>query len=412
MDDSTPLTLGVLARSGKENEHRLPIHPRHFDRIDEDVRGQIYPRVAATASTSAISDTSWRGRSAGIRSRAGADRRVRRHPAAQADAGGPRRAARRAGALGLAALRAGRRADPAGHRPAADADRLRGDEPTGARTARSTCTSSTRTTRWPATARSCTRWRSSGRRATYGRRLRAAVIGFGATARGAVTALSAIGVHDSRHPHQPQRRRGRRRRSTRREIVQFDRAETAARASCSPRTAGCRWPGSSPSTTSSSTACCRTRTRRWSSSTTPTSRRSDREPDHRRVVRRGNGFQLGQADDVRRADVHRRRQHRPTTRVDHSPSYLWNSATWEISEALMPYLGDGSRRADCVGRRRDGAASHRDPGRRHRQPGDPGLPVTGRGVSTPPGLTGQLRLKARGAGGRTRTSGPPRSRCR
>jgi alanine dehydrogenase len=25
--------------------------------------------------------------------------------------------------------------------------------------------------------------------------------------------------------------------------------------------------------------------------------------------------------------------------VDHSPSYLWNSATWEISEALIPYLG-------------------------------------------------------------------------
>ena len=24
--------------------------------------------------------------------------------------------------------------------------------------------------------------------------------------------------------------------------------------------------------------------------------------------------------------------------VDHSPSYLWNSATWENSEALMPYL--------------------------------------------------------------------------
>ena len=22
--------------------------------------------------------------------------------------------------------------------------------------------------------------------------------------------------------------------------------------------------------------------------------------------------------------------------VDHSPSYLWNSATWEISEALLP----------------------------------------------------------------------------
>ncbi len=24
--------------------------------------------------------------------------------------------------------------------------------------------------------------------------------------------------------------------------------------------------------------------------------------------------------------------------VDHSPSYLWNSATWEVSEALLPYL--------------------------------------------------------------------------
>ena len=24
--------------------------------------------------------------------------------------------------------------------------------------------------------------------------------------------------------------------------------------------------------------------------------------------------------------------------VDHSPSYLWNSATWDISEAVIPYL--------------------------------------------------------------------------
>ena len=24
--------------------------------------------------------------------------------------------------------------------------------------------------------------------------------------------------------------------------------------------------------------------------------------------------------------------------VDHSPSFLWNSATWEISEAIMPFL--------------------------------------------------------------------------
>jgi alanine dehydrogenase len=25
--------------------------------------------------------------------------------------------------------------------------------------------------------------------------------------------------------------------------------------------------------------------------------------------------------------------------VDHTPSYLWNSATWEISNALIPFLG-------------------------------------------------------------------------
>ena len=36
------LTLGVMGRSNKENEHRLPLHPRHLDRIPEDVRAAIY----------------------------------------------------------------------------------------------------------------------------------------------------------------------------------------------------------------------------------------------------------------------------------------------------------------------------------------------------------------------------------
>ena len=35
------LRLGVLANSSKENEFRLPIHPQHFDRIDADLRGRI-----------------------------------------------------------------------------------------------------------------------------------------------------------------------------------------------------------------------------------------------------------------------------------------------------------------------------------------------------------------------------------
>jgi len=36
------LSLGVLATSSKENEFRLPIHPEHFDRIDADLRARIF----------------------------------------------------------------------------------------------------------------------------------------------------------------------------------------------------------------------------------------------------------------------------------------------------------------------------------------------------------------------------------
>ena len=36
------LILGVLGRSRKENEFRLPLHPGHLDRIDEGLRSRIY----------------------------------------------------------------------------------------------------------------------------------------------------------------------------------------------------------------------------------------------------------------------------------------------------------------------------------------------------------------------------------
>ena len=36
------LILGVLATSSKENELRLPIHPQHLDRIDADLRSRIF----------------------------------------------------------------------------------------------------------------------------------------------------------------------------------------------------------------------------------------------------------------------------------------------------------------------------------------------------------------------------------
>ena len=50
--------------------------------------------------------------------------------------------------------------------------------------------------------------------------------------------------------------------------------------------------------------------------------------------------------------------------VDHSPSYLWNSATWEISEALMPVPASRcSTGPSALGRRRDDQPRHRDPRR-------------------------------------------------
>ena len=36
------LSLGVMAQTAKENERRLPIHPQHLDRIDADLRDRIY----------------------------------------------------------------------------------------------------------------------------------------------------------------------------------------------------------------------------------------------------------------------------------------------------------------------------------------------------------------------------------
>ena len=87
------------------------------------------PSSTGTARRSAAPTTDLAPHVGGFASRERDPRAVRRGPAAQAAARGRRRAARRADAVGLAALRAGRRADPARHRPAADPDRVRGDEP-------------------------------------------------------------------------------------------------------------------------------------------------------------------------------------------------------------------------------------------------------------------------------------------
>jgi alanine dehydrogenase len=40
--DGNGLTLGVVATSRKADEHRLPIHPRHLERIDADLRDRMF----------------------------------------------------------------------------------------------------------------------------------------------------------------------------------------------------------------------------------------------------------------------------------------------------------------------------------------------------------------------------------
>ena len=61
--------------------------------------------------------------------------------------------------------------------------------------------------------------------------------------------------------------------------------------------------------------------------------------------------------------------------VDHSPSLLWNSATWEISEALLPHLRPVLGGPQAWAADQTHQARHRDPRRRHPEPGHPVLPA-------------------------------------
>jgi alanine dehydrogenase len=172
----------------------------------------------------------------------------------------------------------------------------------------------------------------------YGRRLNAVVIGFGATARGAVTALSAMGISQVDVLTQ---------RGTSAvaspihsaNIVQFDRGETDVRPSDVFVETGNEpmagflaahdiivncvlqdplrpmvfledgdLPALRSGTLVIDVSCDEAMGFSWARPTT------FEEPM----------FVVG--DNVR------------YYAVDHSPSYLWNSATWEISEALLPYL--------------------------------------------------------------------------
>ena len=51
------LSLGLMSRSRKPDERRLPIHPAHFERIDPDIRDLMSVEAAmASRSASPTSD--------------------------------------------------------------------------------------------------------------------------------------------------------------------------------------------------------------------------------------------------------------------------------------------------------------------------------------------------------------------
>ena len=172
----------------------------------------------------------------------------------------------------------------------------------------------------------------------YGRRLRAIVIGFGATARGAVTALNAHGVHDVRV-------------LTTREvaavgspipsvrILRLDHDDDASRPSHVLTDDG-RVPLASFLAENDIIVNCTLQDPLAPSTYLRSEDLGAFRPGSLIVdvsCDEGMGFSWARTTSFAEPmfDVG---DHIHYYGVDHSPSYLWNSATWEISEALLPFL--------------------------------------------------------------------------
>ena len=195
--EAQQLSLGVLARSRKTNERRLPIHPAHFARIDRRVRSRIFLEHGYGSSSSAPLTTNWPNSSVGSGLVTSSSPTATSFclPKVQAE--------------DLAELKVGQIVwgwphcvqDSALTQIAIDR--------------RLTIIAFEAMNHWQADggfglhvfhknnelAGYCSvlhAMQLAGITGSYGRRLRAAVIGFGATARGAVTALNAHGVDDVR----------------------------------------------------------------------------------------------------------------------------------------------------------------------------------------------------------------------
>jgi Alanine dehydrogenase/PNT, C-terminal domain len=177
---------------------------------------------------------------------------------------------------------------------------------------------------------------------TYGRRLRAAVVGFGATARGAVTALNAHGIHDIdiltnrgvtavASPIHSAR------------IVQFDQDENTdggSPVSFALTEDDGRVPLAGYLAEHDIVVNCVLQ-----DTNAPLTFLYDEDLA---AFRSGSLIIDVSCDEAMGFSwAHPTTFDEPTFvvgtnityyAVDHSPSYLWNAATWEISEALLPFL--------------------------------------------------------------------------
>jgi alanine dehydrogenase len=330
------LNLGVMARSLKENERRLPLHPQHLSRIPDDLRDNVFLERGYGESFG-VPDEELKGWVAGFRTRAElvAECDVILQPKPLLS--------------DIAGLRPGQVLWGWPHC-------VQDEELTQVSIDRKlTLIAFEAMNHWHRDgsfslhvfhknneiAGYCSvlhAMQIAGSTGAYGRRLRAVVIGFGATARGAVTALTAMGIHDvDVLTHRNVAAVASPIHSTR--IVHFDSDDTTERVSHAVTERGRVPLGAFLAEHDIIVNCVLQDTDAPLTFMT----------DHDLAVMRPGTLVV----DVSCDEGMGFSWARPTSftdptfvvgdnvlyyAVDHSPSYLWNSATWENSEALLPFL--------------------------------------------------------------------------